>query len=1052
VPNQVFAQVVTGDVIGTVTDMSGAVVPHVKLTITNLGTKAQRTAASSDAGDYAFNILQPGRYSFRAEASGYKNYVLTSFILGVGDRTRIDVRLELGAATETVEVYSGTIGVLQTDSSTVQDVVSERAVQDLPLNGRNFVGLIQIAPGVNQGLAGSIASGTRPDDRRATSSFSANGQPDVLNNNLIDGLDNNEREQGFIGVRPSIDGIAEVHVMTNDYTAEIGRSTGAVVNVITKAGTNQFHGSAFEFVRNDKFDAQDYYATTTPELRQNQFGGSVGGPILKNKTFFFTDVEWDRVIKGLTYSEIVPTTQEHDSYDFTDISGGTVISPADINAVALRYWKMYPYPTKANATYNYVTSPKQTQYATTFDLRIDHHINDNNTLFGHFSYNPVTTTVPSAFPSVTPSWADGATVNPGGGGSYPGPSQAISKGLHLDYLHIFTPNLILELRTGYTRISIDTKPEDYEKALSDEIGVINGNLGTTETTGLSSISFNDGGAGFGTSAYVPILDHNNTYQYNGMLTWTKRAQTFKFGASFIRRQLNYYQSRGNALGSFQFKTWENFLAGDMYYDSRANLLNLQGFRTSEPSAFAQDDWRINHWLTLNFGVRYDVFTPITEVNNRYANFDLKTLKVIVASSNNRTANVDTYYGDVAPRIGFAAQLPYRMVLRGGYGISYYPGDVQDKLQNPNPPYNYICGSGTCPTTTFPTLPIPTAEANVDLTNPMGDLYYKPSDFKPSYYHQINLVVQKEFAGNVINIGYVGSLGRRLMYISNINRPAPQTTAQASGTAELPYIYATQLPNVGSIQKDDTSGYNSYNSLQTSISRRYHSGLMIDLNYTLAHGLGNALDPSSGGGTSLWTGNPDYDRGNTAVDVRHRIAFSANYVLPFAKESHGLVAYAAQNWQINTIATWQTGLPFSVSNSYSPQINLPGVTSDRPDRYTSVSAWKTAFPTLVNTASIYCLDTQKGPCFGPQAFGTAGNSRQFSDYGPHQRHVDLSLFKDFLMPKEAKLQFRVETFNITNTPNFSSPSTGIGYATFGVTSSTSGNQNPRQIQLALKLAF
>lgn len=259
------------------------------------------------------------------------------------------------ASSETVEVRSDTVPALQADSATIQDVVSETSVQNLPLNGRNFVGLVQITAGVNQGLTNSIASGNRPDDRRPTSSFSANGQPDTLNNNMIDGLDNNEREQGFIGVRPSIDGISEVRVMTNDYTAEVGRSTGAVVNVLTKGGSNEFHGTLFEYVRNDKFDARDYFATTgdKPEFRQNDFGGSLGGPVMKNKTFFFGDVEWNRLIAGTTYVTTVPTADELNHP--TTLPGFP--SGVPINDVALRYFNMYPAANLPGSINNFEAAP-----------------------------------------------------------------------------------------------------------------------------------------------------------------------------------------------------------------------------------------------------------------------------------------------------------------------------------------------------------------------------------------------------------------------------------------------------------------------------------------------------------------------------------------------------------------------------------------------------------------------------------------------------------------------------------------------------------------------
>lgn len=1043
------AQAITGDIVGTVTDSTGAVVPNTTVIITNIGTQEKRQATSGAAGDYTFSVLQPGSYILVADAQGFKTYKLTPFKVGAGDRIRLDLPLQLGASTETVEVRSDSVPALQADSATIQDVVSETSVQNLPLNGRNFVGLVQITAGVNQGLSSSIASGNRPDDRRPTSSFSANGQPDTLNNNMVDGLDNNEREQGFIGVRPSIDGISEVRVMTNDYTAEVGRSTGAVVNVFTKGGSNEFHGTLFEYVRNDKFDARDYFATTgnKPEFRQNNFGGSLGGPVIKNKTFFFGDAEWNRLIAGNTYVVTVPTAGQLN--DPTTLPGFPAGVP--INDVALRYFQMYPAANLPGSINNFEAAPNKTQFSTTVDARVDHHFSANDTFFGQYTWNPVTTTMPGALPSVSPSWAGGAKVSPGGSlFSFAGPSKAKSQGLHLDYVHIFSPNLLMELRAGYMGIRIDTEPLNYGLNLDNKIGVVNGNLGDKFSSALTPINFLDGSAALGDGAFVPILDHNNTYQYNGVVTWIRGPQTLKIGGALIRRQLNYYQSQWSPQGEFWTYNWTQFLLGGTLFTVRGNLSNLQGFRSWEPSGFLQDDWRLTNRLTLNAGLRYEVFSPFTETHNIFSNFDLSTLAVKVAGSGYKTVGVNADYANFSPRIGLALSLPRSMVLRGGYGISYYPQDIQSQIQNPNPPFNFICSFGSCPYTAFPVLPTPTPLADISLTNPIGNLTYKPHDFKPGYFHQTNLVLQKEWAGNVISVGYVGSIGRRLLFQDDINRPAPSTTALLAGTAPPARTYASKLPNVGQIQRNSNLGDNNYNSLQATFVRRYRAGLTVNFNYTMARGLGDAVNPSGDNNNGLWTNNPHYDYGNTAVDIRHRVAFAANYDLPFGKNASGATGAFVKGWKLNSIAFWQTGSAYGISNGVAPQINLPGVSSDRPDRYAKYTQIPAA---AITGGKVQCLGPNNtGACFAPQAFGTPGNARQFSEYGPHQRRVDLSLFKEFDTFEKSKLQFRAETFNITNTPNFTSPSGGFETATFGLTSSTAPNQNPRQLQLALKLLF
>ena len=310
-----FAQVTTADIVGRVTDASGAVLPGVTVTVENTGTHDTRVAPTNASGDYTFTLLPIGRYSVKIELQGFTTQT-ASLALSAGDRSRLDVRLQVGAVAENVTVVAES-PLVQTDSATLSSLVTEKAVQDLPVNGRNFVRLVQLVPGATEGIPNSLASGTRPDDRRQTSAISINGALDNQNNQLLDGIDNNERFIGTMVVKPSIDAIAEVKVQTNMYTAEVGRTAGGVVNIITKSGSNDFHGSAFEFNRNDRFDARNFFATTgpKPKLDQNQFGASLGGPLKRNKTFFFADYERFRLAQG----ESVHSRQRRRSCSFSEI-------------------------------------------------------------------------------------------------------------------------------------------------------------------------------------------------------------------------------------------------------------------------------------------------------------------------------------------------------------------------------------------------------------------------------------------------------------------------------------------------------------------------------------------------------------------------------------------------------------------------------------------------------------------------------------------------------------------------------------------------------------
>ncbi len=399
------AQMTTADVLGTVTDSSGAVVPKATVTLVDLDTQEKRTAVSNQAGEFVFNLLKPNRYSLTVTGSGFQTFVIPSFGLAAGDRAREDARLIVGSEAEVVNVEAQE-PALQTDSSVLGSLVTDKATQDLPLNGRNYINLVQLTPGATEGLNAGLASGSRPDDRRQTSSISVNGQSDVGNDQMIDGMDNNERIIGSIGVRPSVDAIQEVRIQTNTFTAEVGRSAGAVVDVITKSGTNGFHGTAYEFLRNTVLNANAYnfgQNIPKPAWHQNQFGGSFGGPIRKGKTFFFGDYEGLRILRGQNPTQTtVPTAFERANVgNFTDNpSINVIVPPSQFDPVGLQYFNLFPLPNGPGLVNNYTSAPTTTQYSTTFDGRIDHHFNDSNLFFGRYTYNAVSTFNPGLYPQL----------------------------------------------------------------------------------------------------------------------------------------------------------------------------------------------------------------------------------------------------------------------------------------------------------------------------------------------------------------------------------------------------------------------------------------------------------------------------------------------------------------------------------------------------------------------------------------------------------------------------------------------------------------------------
>ena len=411
-----FGQLTTADILGTVTDSTGASIPNAAVTLTNLGTNQTRTAQTNATGDYIFPLLQVGRYSVNVQATGFKTST-QEIAVEAGDRARADAQMQLGASSTTVQVQS-TTPLLQGDSATVSSTVTAQAVQDLPLNGRNFVQLVQVVPGANEGPGNGLTSGQRPDDRRQTAGFSVNGQDDTLNNYLIDGIDDNERIIGTIGVRPNLEGIQEITVETNSYAPEAGRTAGGVVEIVTKSGTNHFHGTAYEYFRNDVLDARNYYTTSAvvagrPELHQNQYGGSIGGPIFKNRTFFFGDYEGFRLVQALNspYHSSVPTVAQYDNIHGINggtpqalVNGGNGTVGLPVNPIALNYLSLFPLPnvagTNGGVTNNYVSDGVRTQNSNVFDVRVDHQFNANNLFFGRYTYNKVNSFQPAQLPAV----------------------------------------------------------------------------------------------------------------------------------------------------------------------------------------------------------------------------------------------------------------------------------------------------------------------------------------------------------------------------------------------------------------------------------------------------------------------------------------------------------------------------------------------------------------------------------------------------------------------------------------------------------------------------
>jgi hypothetical protein len=1177
---KISAQESTADVVGTVTDSTGAVVPNAKVTVKNVNTGITRTANSNNKGDYLFTFLNVGTYQVDVEARGFRTFIAKDIHISAGDRARIDAKLEIGAASETVSVSGSAAPALDTDSSAIGSLIPSQTVQDLPLDGRNLTDLVRLAPGVSSGSGATgmaVGYAIRTEDSRPYSGYVANGQQSDTNNNMLDGGDNNEVLYGTSGARPSLDAVEEVKVQTNLYSADVGRTAGGAVDVITKSGTNAFHGSLYEFLRNNIFDSKTITGEANkPELRQNQFGGSLGGPIKKDKTFFFGDYEGFRQVAGQSFTALVPyagtsTYGPEAAGDFSQLAYGQLceapsggggpggpggpppgvvrreatgsapacllqelsqegyssLSAAGINnfdPLGVNLLGLYPKPNAnlgtsfsdlengANGGFNFEALPRQTQYSTTLDGRIDQHFSQSDTLSGHYTINNYTTTTPTDYPGV----AIGGKTYYGGAGQ--AAYQRVQK-LTLDEVHIFRPTLLLDLKASYLRYVNNVLTLNAENAATNLGWPCNGdscinsvvggaNFGLPAIQNGSNLSY----GALGDTTSIPFHTSDNTYQYSGAVTWTHGNHAVKTGANLTRRLLLWQQAGNGTDGQYQIdgaatgNYITDLLIGAATGLDRGTMNVAQHLRDWEPNAYAQDDWRIRRWLTLNLGVRWELLTPYTELNGYMANFDPVSQLIVSpilpgANHSSSTMGIPTQYHDFAPRVGFSASLKHNMVVRGGFGMTYYeqPSTAAQGasmlFQN-----NIGCGNGTydpmagqnCnlsnPALQFtnttavssavdpggfaaglqsqgygqlsagimPPWSLAQAEANIlagQGSYPRMILPVSMQNVTP-YLEQWSLQVEKQYGANVLTLGYVGNAGRHSHVGLDINEPTTN-----NGASPLSQMGGDQ------VWMNETIGSSLYNSMQLLYSRRFAQGLTSNVSYTWSHNMALGVLAQMGPPNSLecprygcqvdnpYTGTPtttgtNYDYGNSDLDLRHRITYMTSYDLPFGKSEKGFLGAITKGWGVSTSGYWQSGTPFSVTYNGNLLGAIMGPRADELSNFKKISN-----TTLPDGSS--CSPTT-GAYFNTCAFsipttsGYLGNQLRNQLFGPHTWSVNQEAGKTFTITEKYKLTFREEAFNLTNTTNDAAPSGTLGSTTFGeiIRTGSAG----RQFQFALRLSF
>ena len=1087
-----FAQIDTGSIVGTVRDSSGAAILRATVTATNKATNITLTTTSNEAGEYQFNALRPGTYAVKATASGFAAQEVGDVEIHVQSRPSIDFNLKVGDVSQTVEVTAAT-QMLNTQSADVGGVVQEQQIKDLPLNGRRYADLALLEAGIQKNLTNT--NNTAPDR------FSSNGNLETQNYFSLDGVDNNSgstnlQEGSTQTVQPPPDALQEFRVQTRTYSAEFGTSAGAVINASIKSGSNGFHGDVWEFVRNSRFDANSFFNNLNGVQRghfsQNQFGGTIGGPIIKNRTFFFFDAQDFTSRKATTLLSTVPTPLMKTG-NFTELKptlpnpavpsqngciAGNVIAASCIDPVGQKLLALFPSPNVPSAVArqglpaSWTGAPNyQFQYAVpndtySWDTRIDHNLNANNRIFGRFSDFTVD--------RQDPPWTSDPLV---GNGNFATQYRIRGKSVAASWTDLISPSLLNEVRGGFSR--------DY--AHSDPIGV---QLGTSAAAnyGLTGIPAGPANAGLppinisgltrlGTAPWRPQYQIAQVWQLLDTLSWLKGNHSFKFGFEHRHTSDNFLDAQSiqgqiTASGIYSGNTGlgvPDFLLGDVSTASFTTPTIVHNYQVGY-NFFAQDTWRVLPNLTVNYGVRYELFSPLLNHQNQVANFTSANGGGVVTAQSGDWYQRSTIHpdrNDWAPRIGFSYQPMSRLVLRGGYGIFYdhYVRIGSESVLAENPPFfvdqSLSQSNGSTTPAFFLKNGFPSFNTStVDLTR--TQIRAQDPNQRTPYVEQVSFGPQWQFSeSTVLDISYVGNFGRKENRLRNANQGIV-TGFTSSGQPITLFPYANLNTNVNSLSGNHSflelatnDGNTNYNGLLVSLRKRFSKGIAYGLSYTWSHNFSDYVDNLTGGSTPANAYNYSLERSNSPFDVRHRFVGNAIWDLPIGKgglilNNGGLASRLIGGWQLNSIVTLETGTPFTVTANDVSQTG--GSHQSRANCIGNPYQGASTDPAQIvgGAAPGFFLNPA---AFAVPALGTFGNCAPRSFHGPGLENVDLSIFKQFLITENWKLEFRSEFFNAFNHANFTNPNSSYNPASLGSFGKVFNTvTDPREIQFALKLYF
>jgi len=1073
-PARAEAQAVTGTILGTVRDSTGGVVRGSLVTLQETATGLSRTAPTDENGDYTSPLLDTGTYTVRVEAAGFKPTLVTNVNVDVAARIRIDATLEVGEFTDVVSVRAEN-ALVQPASSALSATLVADQIQQLPLGGRNFVPLARTLPGVVRGVPGENIDGAGSLAWRQSSSFSANGQRNRDNNFLLDGLDNNEVWLNSVAIFPNIDALEEMKVHTGIYQAEFGRSLGGVVSLQTRSGINAFHGNAFEFFRDDRLDANDWFNNRAqrpkPDFRQHQFGGTFGGPVHRNRTFFFGDYQGLRVLQDLTLVSTVPTERMRRG-DFSELTraiydpttslpfGGNVIDASRIDPVARNIIEqLYPRPNTTGRVGptgqtidNYVDNPEQRRIDHQLDIRVDHAFSNANRAFVRYSQQSAWRRIPPALPN-----GDGS----GGAGTY----EVDAHNIAFNDTHVYGPRWLNELRIGWNAIDLGYVRVGNDQNIADAMGIAGINNGAL-TAGMPVISFATQDMRSVGSGGGPGTAKTSALQVTDSVTHPRGRHTLKAGGSLILRKRHIYFS-DIPLGLFGFNTnltascagrtgsctpdptsgfsFASFMLGLPVVFNRALLEAPYTERRPEWSAYLQDDIRASDRLTFNVGLRWDLFVPYAEDDNRQSNFDTSSGRFVVAAPDATIGGVEvgrrlqTYSKtDLGPRLGFAYDVrgTGRTILRGGFGVFWntpLTGTGSSKAQNP--PF-LLSQALSNPLPFVPALSFSSAAVQpTPQTGGNSRSSFDP-DFRDGYAQQWSVNVQQQLGADyMFEVGYVGSRTRQLVVLVDVNQ-APTQLGITNPNVNRPFFSVN--PGLASVAQSQSQGTLDYHALLTRIVKRASNDLWFTVSYTF----GKAIDLSSDtDGLAPFPNSYDlgYNRGPANYDVTHVLTSTWAYTLPFFRNG------PLGGWQISGLLLARSGYPFTVFQAQNPLStmtnNVPGLLY-RPDR---IGSGELDHPTIDRW-----FDTSafKQPIETTATFGNAGRNIL---RGPGQFTIDAALAKHTTIGKVGT-EIRIEAFNLLNHPVFANPAATIGSSNAGTISSLMPFTPMRQLQVGAKVRF